>query len=124
MNLIKSLNIENIKLTVDGFEASMKLSDFHAQPLGYVNGGAILAFAEISAGKASNLLEKGEKFAVGQAVSANHLKSHQSKGFLYANAKLLHKGIRSHVWCIQIIDESNKLISQVTVQNAIITLKK
>jgi 1,4-dihydroxy-2-naphthoyl-CoA hydrolase len=120
VNLIEALNIKYIRLNKDGFEAGMCLTDFHAQPFGYVNGGAILAFAEITAGHASNLLEEGRYHAVGQSITGNHMKTKRSVGYLYAKGELLHKGKHSHVWSIRILDENQRLVSSVTVQNALI----
>lgn len=122
-NLIEQLNISELKWTdqkQNHFETSMIMSDFHAQPLGYLNGGASLAFAEIIAGMASNQLLDNAYFAVGQSVQANHLNATVAKGILTAQAKLLHQGGRSHVWEIHCYDETDKLISQITVTNAII----
>lgn len=124
MTLIDSLNIQDIQLTRDGYETKMLLGEFHAQPFGFVNGGAILAFAEITAGQASNLLGDGEYYAVGQSINGNHLKKKQAEGYLYAAGELLHKGRRSHVWNIRILDENGLLISQVTVVNALVMKKE
>lgn len=125
MNLVEGLQIEETCLTPKGYRSVMKLSKFHEQPFGFVNGGAIIAFAEISAGQASNLLCDGQGHAVGQTVSANHMYPCKAVGILTADAELLHKGKRSHVWSIQMVDEEKKLISQVMVTNAIInTLRK
>ncbi|MCQ2559675.1 MAG: PaaI family thioesterase [Clostridia bacterium] len=123
MNLIEALEISETHLTEKGYQASMKLGEFHAQPFGYVNGGAILAFAEITAGYATGLLGQGQYQAAGQSVTGNHLKAKKSQGMLYAQAELLHQGSRTHVWHIRMLDENNDLISQVTVTNALIYAK-
>lgn len=120
MTLVEQLNIRGTRLTEEGYEAEMALGKFHAQPLGLVNGGAILAFAEITAGQASNLLGKGSYYAVGQTINGHHLKKKKAEGNLYAVGELLHKGKRNHVWNIRIIDEKRKLISNITVVNAIV----
>lgn len=124
MNLIDALQITSIDILEEGYTATMALNEFHAQPLGYLNGGATLAFAEISAGMASNqILERGF-FAVGQNISANHLHPKKAEGQLVAKGQLLKKGHRGHLWDIKIYDEEEKLISVVTVENAIITVEK
>lgn len=120
MDLIEALNIGKIELTEKEFCVTMKLSNFHKQPFGYINGGAIIAFSEIVSGQASNLLGKKEYYAVGQTITAHHIKSKKSEGYLYAKGELLHKGRRSHVWNINVVDEEDNLISQVTVVNALI----
>ncbi len=120
MNLIEALDMSETRLTATGYQASMKLGEFHAQPFGYVNGGAILAFAEITAGYASCLLGQGKYKPAGQSVTGNHVKAKKSQGMLYAYGELLHEGRRSHVWNVRILDENNILISQVVVTNALI----
>lgn len=123
MSLIEELHIEDLHLTKNGYCAKMILGVFHAQPFGYLNGGAVLAFAEITAGQASNQMGEGKYHAVGQSVTGNHLNQKESTGILYAKAELLHAGYRSHVWNIKMIDENDRLISNVTVTNSLIYTK-
>ncbi len=120
MTLIDALDIQNIRLTEKGYVARMLLGEFHEQLFGFVNGGAVLAFAEITAGQASNLLGEEKYYAVGQTITGNHLKKKKAEGYLCAAGELLHKGKRSHVWNIRILDEHGMLISQVTVVNALV----
>lgn len=122
MNLIDALQITSIDILEERYTATMELNEFHAQPLGYLNGGATLAFAEISAGMASNqILERG-LFAVGQNISAHHLRPKKTEGTLVAKGELLKKGRRSHLWDIKICDEDGKIISAITVENAVIEI--
>ncbi|CAM3058092.1 hotdog fold thioesterase [Lactococcus hircilactis] len=120
MTLIDQLQISNVQLTKNGFTAQMQLSFFHAQPQGYLNGGATLAFAEIASGMASNLLIEKGFFAVGKAIHANHLAPTKASGILKAQAILLHKSPHNHLWELSILNDQNKLISKITVENAII----
>lgn len=124
MNLIEAMQIETIDIENDKYTAVMKLGEFHAQPFGYVNGGIILAFAEITAGYASNMLGNGNYHAMGQTISGNHMKAKKSDGFLRAKGELVHHGSRTHVWSIRISDETGKIISMVTVLNALIQQNK
>lgn len=123
MTMIEQLDIQELALTETGFSAVMKMSTFHAQPQGFLNGGATLAFAEIAAGMASNLLTGEKHFAVGQSVNGNHLNTTKASGSLFAHGLLLHHGRRSHVWEIKFSDEQKILISQVTVTNVILEKK-
>lgn len=124
MNMIEQLNISQPLIQKEAqsvtFTSKMILSDFHAQPQGFLNGGATLAFCEIVAGMASNQLGQGKYFAVGQTVTGHHLNPKKSEGFVKARGILLHQGSRSHVWEIKVLDENEKLISQVNVVNTII----
>ena len=121
MNLIESLQIEKSYMTSDTTcIAKMNLGDFHKQPQGYLNGGATLAFAEIVAGMMSNELIGADKFGVGQSVTANHLRPVRCVGVLTAHGTLLVKGKTSHVWRFDMLDDAERLISQVTVTLAIV----
>ena len=135
MNMIDQLNITDFQLFTDEntessvsnsykFSSKMILSAFHAQPHGFLNGGASLAFAEITAGMASNTIGSGQYFALGQSVNANHLNPKKCEGFVTARGLLLKNGKRNHVWEIKITDENEKLISQITVVNALVPIKK
>lgn len=123
MNLIEQLGIQKLVLTPTGFTAQMPLEDFHAQPQGFLNGGATLAFAEIAAGMASNLLLDDKHFAVGQVVNGNHLNTTKVAGMLFAQGILLHKGGHTHVWEIKFTDSQKVLVAQVTVTNTIVGKK-
>ena len=121
MNLIEALQIEKPYMTSDTTcVAKMNLGDFHKQPQGYLNGGATLAFAEIAAGMMSNELIGADKFGVGQSITANHLRPVRCEGSLTAHGTLLVKGKTSHVWRFDMKDDSERLISQVTVTLAIV----
>ena len=121
MNLIESLQIEKPHMTSDTTcIAKMNLGDFHKQPQGYLNGGATLALAEIVAGMMSNELIGADKFGVGQSVTANHLRPVRCEGALTAHGTLLVKGKISHVWRFDMLDDAERLISQVTVTLSIV----
>ena len=124
MSLVDDLQITELRLEGDNrFVSKMKLSQYHAQPIGFLNGGATLAYAEAIAGRMSfELLPEGS-FAVGQSITAQHVHSTRCEGYLHAAGELLHKGRRSHVWNIRMTDDSGALISQVTVTCAIVNMK-
>ena len=124
MNLIESLNIEYIRVFEKELEAKMNLTQFHAQPFGYLHGGATIAFGETVTGYASKELINEDQVPVGQSITAIHMKSKKVEGFIIAKGKLLHKGKTSHVWSVEMFDENNVIISYVTVTNAIVKLKR
>lgn len=123
MTLVDQLNIDHVNLTETGFESAMTMSEFHAQPFGFLNGGATLAYCEAIAGMGSNLMGKGDYVGVGQTITAHHLKATKPVGKLFAEGTLLHGGKRSHVWEIKVTNEAGEHISQVTVVNALIEMK-
>ncbi|MFA6988939.1 MAG: PaaI family thioesterase [Candidatus Gastranaerophilaceae bacterium] len=120
MNLIEGLNIEYIHIDTDCFEAKMNLTSFHDQTFGYLHGGATIAFGETIAGYASNQQISNDKIALGQTITANHMKPKKNEGYMFAKGKLMHKGKASHVWSIEMFDENNSLISHLTITNAIV----
>ena len=135
-SLLEQLQIETFHCTEQAFQSTMKLSSFHAQPFGFVNGGMYLAYGEALAGMASNAILAQEmlapsnscagsepikqRVAVGQSITANHVKPKRCEGYVVARGQLLHKGGRNHVWMINIFDETDQLLSHMTVTNSII----
>lgn len=123
-NLIDYLNIEYFRTHGDQFEAKMNLTPFHSQPYGLLHGGATIAFAETVAGQASNEIIGQDQVAVGQNIMTYHFKPKKGEGYLRANGVLMHKGRTSHVWQVEMHDESSRLISCVMVTNAIVNIHK
>ena len=137
-SLLEQLQIETFHCTGQAFQSTMRLSSFHAQPFGFVNGGVYLAYGEALAGMASNAILATEgnassthssddgignkRVAVGQSITANHVKAKRSEGYVVARGQLLHKGGRNHVWSINIFDEEDQLLSHMTVTNSIINV--
>ena len=136
-SLLEQLQIETFHCAGQAFQSTMRLSSFHAQPFGFVNGGVYLAYGEALAGMASNAIlaqeftsskdntDLGlaeEKVAVGQSITANHVRAKRCNGYVIARGQLLHKGGRNHVWTINIFDEEDQLLSHLTVTNSIVNL--
>lgn len=136
-SLLEQLQIETFHCAGQAFQSTMKLSPFHAQPFGFVNGGVYLAYGEALAGMASNAIlaqeltsnkdnidldSAKEKVAVGQSITANHVRPKRCNGYVVARGQLLHKGGRNHVWSINIFDEEDQLLSHMTVTNSIVNL--
>ena len=55
-SLLEQLQIETFHCAGQAFQSTMRLSSFHAQPFGFVNGGVYLAYGEALAGMASNAI--------------------------------------------------------------------
>ncbi|CAH2213389.1 1,4-dihydroxy-2-naphthoyl-CoA hydrolase [Tepidibacter aestuarii] len=124
INLIEGLNIEYIRVNDNELEAKMNLTQFHDQTFGYLHGGATIAFGETIAGYASNKRINKNQVAVGQTITANHMKAKKIEGYIIAKGRIMHNGKTSHVWSIEMFDENNILISHITVTNSIIKLNK
>jgi 1,4-dihydroxy-2-naphthoyl-CoA hydrolase len=124
MNLIEGLNIEYIHVYESELEAKMNLTQFHNQTFGYLHGGATIAFGETITGFASLQKINKDQVAVGQTITANHMKPKRIVGYIIAKGKLIHRGKTSHVWSVEMFDENNVLISYMTVTNAIIKINR
>lgn len=102
----------------DSFIARMPVDDRHIQPFGYLNGGASLALAETAAGLGSYSLCP-DKITLGMSVNCNHLHTVPSGTTLTAVVRIVHRGKRTHLWRVEINDESGKTASIITVSNFI-----
>ena len=118
--LMAQLGIEYLEIA-DGFvKAKMPVDHRTMQPMGILHGGASLALAETIGSMGSALMVDLSKFDVrGASISANHVGSIR-EGFVYGNAKLVHKGNYTHVWDIIISDEKGRKISISRLTNMII----
>jgi uncharacterized protein (TIGR00369 family) len=88
--------------------ATMPVDYRTRQPFGLLHGGASVALAETvaSLGAFANI-DATTHAAVGIEINANHLRSKRD-GIVTATATPIHIGRSSHVWSIEITDESGK----------------
>ena len=119
-SVMEALGIEYIEVS-DGFvKGQMPIDHRTIQPAGILSGGASLAFAETLGGLGSALLIDLEKYsAVGTQVAANHVGVGIGKS-VRGEARIIHRGKRTHVWNIDIISEDERLVSTVRMTNQII----
>jgi len=122
--LMESLGIEYLSAEDGKVKAKMPVDSRTLQPMGILHGGASLALAETIAGVGSYLLIDHEEYEVkGMSVTANHIGS-VSDGFVIAEAELLHKGMNSHIWDINIKHENGQPVSVCRFTNMILKRKK
>ncbi len=109
--LMDTLEIEYVDVGEDYLTARMPVTRKVHQSDGILHGGASVALAESVGSAASYVFLDGKKFIVrGIEISANHLRSIR-EGYVFAKAKLIHKGRTTQLWEIRITDESDQLIS-------------
>lgn len=120
--LLETLGIEFIDASEDSIVARMPVTSKVHQPDGVLHGGASVALAE-SVGSAGALffLEDEDVQIRGIEIAANHVKSIKS-GYVYAKAKIIHKGKTLQLWQIPITNEEGQLISLVKLTT--ITLRR
>lgn len=118
--LMETLKIEFIDAG-DGFlTAKMPVNSSVHQPMGLLHGGASVALAESVGSAASHFFINKEQEIRGIEISANHLKSIRD-GFVFATARIIHKGRTLHLWEIKITDEAGNLISLCKLTNMVLT---
>jgi len=111
--LMETLEIEFIDITEDSVVAKMPVTPRVHQPDGVLHGGASVALAE-SVGSAGAFIFLNDKNVAirGIEISANHVKSVR-EGYVFATAKIIHKGRTMQLWQIAITNEENQLVSMV-----------
>jgi 1,4-dihydroxy-2-naphthoyl-CoA hydrolase len=104
------LGIRITEIGPDYLRATMPVTAHTHQPYGLLHGGASVALAETAGSIAAMLCVDAEQYLVlGQEINANHLRA-VSSGTVTATARPFHIGARSHVWSIEIRDESDRLV--------------
>jgi 1,4-dihydroxy-2-naphthoyl-CoA hydrolase len=109
-NMIGLLEIDILEATVDRVVATMPVQAKVHQPFGLLHGGASVALAETvaSLGAYLNVMDSGMG-AVGLEINANHLRG-KKDGIVTATATPIHKGRSTHVWQVEIRDETGKMV--------------
>ena len=104
------LSISVSEVGEDFVRATMPVNERTQQPFGVLHGGASVALAETVGSLASAMcVDPGQYLCLGQDINANHLRP-VSSGSVTATARAFHLGGRSHVWHIEIRDESERLV--------------
>ena len=109
--LMEQLGIEYTLVKEGHVEAKMPVDRRTRQPFNILHGGASIAFAETVASLGSAVLvDLNGNDVRGASVTANHIGA-ISEGWVFGKARLLHRGKITHVWDVEITDESGKGIS-------------
>jgi len=111
------LGIEYTEFGDDYLRGTMPVEPRTHQPMGYLHGGASLAFAETLGSVAASCVVDPARFrCLGQEINANHLRP-VTEGLVIGTARAMHLGSRSHVWGIEIRDPRERLvcISRLTI---------
>lgn len=123
-NMCQAIGIEITELTHNSIKGKMPVDHRTVQPMNILHGGASVALAETLGSIASNLIVDNTKFVcVGLDINANHLRP-ASNGFVYAEAKPIHVGRKTHVWAIEIKDENGKMVCVSRLTMAVLEIEK
>lgn len=109
--LMEVLEIECVEVGDDFIKVKMPVTHKTHQPMGILHGGASAALIE-SVGSLGSALMLDTKFEVpvGLEINANHVRS-VSSGNIIATGKVVHAGRKTHLWQVDIHEEStDKLV--------------
>jgi len=123
-NMCEAIGIEITELTDNSIKGRMPVDNRTVQPMKILHGGASVALAESLGSVGSNLIVDNSKYVcVGLDINANHLRP-ASSGFVFAEAKPVHIGKKTHVWTIEITDDKGKLVCISRLTMAVIEVAK
>lgn len=109
--LMQLLDIRCVEIGDDYVIATMPVDHRTHQPMGLLHGGASAALIESIGSMGSTLLlDLSKEVPVGLEINANHVGGMKS-GTVKAIGKIVHAGARTHLWQVDLFDETtNKLI--------------
>ncbi len=118
------LGIEWLELGEEHIKAKMPVDHRTIQPYGLLHGGASCVLAETLGSVGSAMVIDHDKFfCVGLEINANHIRS-AKKGYVTGTVRPIHIGKQTHIWDIQITDESDKLICVSRLTVAVLSRKE
>lgn len=104
--MMEVLGIECIEIGEDYVVSRMPVDNRTHQPMGLLHGGASAALIESIGSMGSTLLIDLNKYRpVGLEINCNHVSGVKS-GYVRATGKVVHAGKRTHLWQVDIHDES------------------
>jgi 1,4-dihydroxy-2-naphthoyl-CoA hydrolase len=121
--LSEAIGMEVTEIGDQHLKMKMPVDRRTIQPFGILDGGACMALAESVASIAGNILVSPEKRCVGLEINGNHLRP-VSEGWVHATAKPIHIGKSTHIWSIEIVDDSGTLICISRMTLAVLESKK
>jgi 1,4-dihydroxy-2-naphthoyl-CoA hydrolase len=105
--MMEVLGIQCIELGLDYVKSRMPVNSKTHQPMGLLHGGASAALIESVGSMASSLLiDLQTEACVGLEINCNHIRGVR-EGFVIAHGKLVHAGRKTHLWQVDISEESS-----------------
>lgn len=109
--LVEHIGIEITEVGDDYLKGTMPVDYRTVQPAQILHGGASAALIETLGSIASFLvINPEEKICVGLELNINHIRS-ASSGIVTGIARPVHLGKTTHIWNVEITDESDKKIA-------------
>lgn len=119
---VSHLGIEITEIGDDYLCGRVPVDHRTKQPFGLLHGGVSVVLAETLGSIGAYHASPEGYLAVGLDINANHLRSVRS-GWVMGKAKAVHIGRTTHVWQIDLIDESNQLVCVSRITMAILAPK-
>jgi len=105
-NMGTHIGLELLEVGDDFLSAKMPVDERTTQPFGILHGGASCVLAETLGSVATWMCIDPDQYrAVGLEINANHIRA-VTEGWVVGKATPLHLGRRTHVWSIDITEES------------------
>ncbi|MCP4913648.1 MAG: PaaI family thioesterase [Oligoflexia bacterium] len=118
---VTHLGIEVTEVGPDYLVGTMAVNEKTIQPAGILHGGVSCVLAETLGSIASNLcIDRENEAAVGQSITANHIRPGLPGTTVTGKAQIVHKGKKSHIWEIKLTNEQGKLVCLSNLTMAII----
>ncbi len=116
-SMVEHIGIKFTEVGDDFVRGIMPVEGRTHQPFGLLHGGASVALAETLGSTGATMCVDAEDYlCVGQEINANHVRAART-GQVTGTARPKHLGGRTHVWIIDIVNESGELVctSRLTV---------
>lgn len=106
--LMEVLNIKCIEIGQNYIKSIMPVNSNTHQPMGLLHGGASAALIESIGSMGSTLLiDLNSKRPVGIEINCNHIGG-ISRGNVIGTGKIIHAGNKTHIWSVDIHEESTE----------------
>lgn len=116
---VSHLGIEIVEIGEDFLRAKMPVDARTKQPFGLLHGGCSVVLAETLGSMAAYYASPEGHHAVGLDINANHLRP-ATAGWVTGTTRAVHIGRTTHVWQIDIADDSGKLVCVSRITMAIL----
>ncbi len=104
------IGLEFTEVGDDFLRAKIPVDHRTVQTFGILHGGASATLAEqVGSIAGSFCVDVEQKFVVGLELNCNHVRSVR-EGFVFATARPIHLGGKTHIWDIRIVDEQDRLV--------------
>jgi 1,4-dihydroxy-2-naphthoyl-CoA hydrolase len=108
--LIRHLGIVFSEIGDAYLRATMPVDERTRQPHGLLHGGASVVLAETLGSAGANMcIDRTEYRCVGQEINANHVRPAR-RGQVRGTARPVHRGRRTQIWTIDIVNEAEELV--------------